>query len=354
MQNVSNLVIPEGEVRTVHDKDSRLLWGRVSYSVKYSGDTAQGGTPTPDSPVSVQTVTGEQTVTVTGKNLWDPNNVLDGVGLNSDGTTYAGSIRSTLDYTIVSASQSYVITGATVKQVCFYDASKTYVGRAPSSSLTSFTTTAGTKYIRASFDNTVSYSDAQLEQASAAAPYESYQSQSYAISLGTTELCKIDDYQDYIYKNGNDWFVHKDCGKIVFDGSDDETWSIVKSGTANFFYAYNSIPNYLYTGLALGFICSAGVGASVGSSTTANGVSITNVAEFRIRYGTEMTLENWKSYLSSTPMSVYYRLTTPTDTKITDNTLISQLDAIHQFLTRYGYNATVSGDLPLIIDKTNL
>lgn len=42
------------------------------------------------------------------------------------------------------------------------------------------------------------------------------------------------------------------------------------------------------------------------------------------------------------------------NTKITDNTLISQLNTVHQFLTRYGYNSIVSGNLPLIISKTNL
>ena len=178
--------------------------------------------------------------------------------------------------------------------------------------------------------------------------------QVYPIDLGTIELCKIGDYQDYIYKSGDDWYVHKDCGKIELDGSDDETWSIAKSGTDNFFYAYNSIPNYLYTGLAQGFICSAGIGASVGSSTTDNGVSITNVAEFRIRYGTEMTLANWKSYLSSTPMSVYYRLATPTDTIITDSTLISNLNSLLKYIFPVGEHQIVitADDLPMALKLT--
>ena len=69
MQNVSNLQIPEGIVRTIHDKDNRLLWGRVAYNTKYDGNTVQNGTPTPDTPIPVQTVTGEQTVTVNGTAL---------------------------------------------------------------------------------------------------------------------------------------------------------------------------------------------------------------------------------------------------------------------------------------------
>ena len=60
------------------------------------------------------------------------------------------------------------------------------------------------------------------------------------------------------------------------------------------------------------------------------------------------------TYLSSNPIVVYYALATPTDTKITDSTLIGQLNAIHEWLTRYGYNSTVSGNLPLLIEQTNL
>ena len=51
---------------------------------------------------------------------------------------------------------------------------------------------------------------------------------------------------------------------------------------------------------------------------------------------------------------VYGALKYTTDTQITNTTLISQLNAVHEWLTRYGYNATVTGSLPIIISKTNL
>jgi hypothetical protein len=64
--------------------------------------------------------------------------------------------------------------------------------------------------------------------------------------------------------------------------------------------------------------------------------------------------QDWGAWLASNNLIVYYALAAPTDTKITDATLVGQLNAVHEWLTRYGYNSTVSGNLPIIIDRTNL
>ena len=50
-QDASNLRIPEGYVRTIHDKNNRLLWGSVGYDVSFDGNATQ--------------------TTYSGKNLWD-------------------------------------------------------------------------------------------------------------------------------------------------------------------------------------------------------------------------------------------------------------------------------------------
>ena len=41
LQDVANLTIPEGEVKMIHDKNNRLLWGRLSYDTTYRGNTTQ-------------------------------------------------------------------------------------------------------------------------------------------------------------------------------------------------------------------------------------------------------------------------------------------------------------------------
>lgn len=333
------------------------------------GDTTQDGTPTPDAPVAVNVVTGEQNVWVHGKNMFNPALLSQVEGYNTYNsatglwtTTDLGAYHRSIFYDAVGAAGNRDVskivgplTANTTYTVKFYDfVNNTTTTSRPLiyalfhsdntiiagsnvrvESFFTFTTPDEVCYLdirRLETSGTFSFSKIMIIKGTYTEQtmpnYEAYQGSIFTVSLGSTELCKVGDYQDYIYKSGDDWYVHKDCGKIELDGSNDETWSIDGSGTANFFYAYNSIPNYYFTALNQGFVCSAGIGASIGSSTTENGISITRATQFRVRYGTEMTLENWKSYLSLTPMSVYYRLATPTDTKITDGTLISQLNAV--------------------------
>ena len=63
----------------------------------------------------------------------------------------------------------------------------------------------------------------------------------------------------------------------------------------------------------------------------------------------------WKTNYPNLSLELYYGILVPqVDTQITDATLISQLDAVHEWLTRYGYSSNVTGNLPIIIDRTNL
>lgn len=59
----------------------------------------------------------------------------------------------------------------------------------------------------------------QLEKGSSSTAYEPYQSQSRTISLGSLELRKIGNYQDYIYKSGDDWHVHRETNKSAYSSS---------------------------------------------------------------------------------------------------------------------------------------
>lgn len=249
MQNVSNLQIPEGAVRTIHDKDGKLLWGRLAYDTNYAGDTLQNGTPTPDTPIPVQVVTGTQTVQIT----------------------------------------------------------------------------AGTE------------------------------SEDFTVDLGTIELCKIGTYQDYIYKSGDDWYVHKECGNRQLT-TVSGTYSSAGSGYIGAYYNNaGMLPNSRTNGFSNRFSAQF---SPVGSTTEAITYGTTGSNQiFIILNSSRMassTVANWESWLANNETVVYYPLAAPTDTKITDSMLIGQLNAVYQWLTRYGYNATVSGNLPIVIDRTNL
>lgn len=298
-----------------------------------------GGTPAPnpDYPQEIQTVTGEQTVSVTGKNLWDPDNVLDGVGLDAPtGQTYPATIRSTLDYTSIKPDTTYTLSGCSMKAICFYDSNKMFISR---SSQYTVTSPSGTSYVRIAFDNTVEHSNIQLESGSTATAYEAYQSQSYTVNLGSTELCKLGDYQDYIYKGTDGWYVHKAIGKITYTGDSSENWQYLGTSSgpfrisipnSNYHIDNNTLPllytNY-YTPIKWTEITSTPYAVTAFSNT---------VLPFR---NTDITsLNDWKTWLSSHNTTVYYPFATPTDTKITDNTLVSQLDALGSAKLMVGEN----------------
>lgn len=385
LQNVSDINIPEGDVRTIHDKNSRLLWGKLSYDTKYAGNTIQDGSPTPDAPVAIQTVTGEQTIEITGKNLFSSPVIVG--GWNANGTANMGASAKnrfkSQDKIAVLPSTTYTlsgdpkISGKTLQStVQTYGASETIISQLPSSSTFAtlpytFTTPSSCHFVTISgrySDNTQIGStlgeltdaimNVQLEQGSTRTFYELYQSHDYTVDLGTIELCKLGDYQDYIYKSGDDWFLHKDINREYLDGSSDEQWVRQMIGgdfTTAWFqhtFEYPSIATNerLYI-LSNNF---TNIGSISYQNTTEGMGTLQGSVRFRWQMTTIQNLTNWRAWLGTHPTAVYYMMDTPIETQITDATLISQLDAIHQFLTRYGYNSTVSGNLPLIISKTNL
>lgn len=244
MQNVAKLDIPEGEVRTIHDKDGNLIWGKVSYGVKYKGDTAQTGAPTPSAPVPVQTVTGEQTISINGA--------------------------------------------------------------------------------------------------------------AHTVNLGSIELCEIGDYQDYIYKSGDKWYVHKEISK---DSASGRTWEWAAFSPNGWYYSRTSYGNYGTSTINAISDSFVGVSRDNAPNTSSAFITMANNGNIGIRNPDITGASNiaaFKTWLDGLNTSWFYVLATPTDTEITNAALIAQLEAVEQWLTRYGYNATVSGNLPIIIDRTAL
>lgn len=148
------------------------------------------------------------------------------------------------------------------------------------------------------------------------------------------ELCKIGTYQDRIYKENGTWYLHKEIGKVVLDGSEG-TFSMpstnrfnidgliqyqkainTKYYKSNYYEAYNQVStngdfDNLVSSVDYGFDLSSG------SSYT-----------IRIKDTGYTSINDFKTWLSTHNTIVYYVLETPTTTEITDSELISQLNAI--------------------------
>lgn len=165
----------------------------------------------------------------------------------------------------------------------------------------------------------------------------------YQLDLGNIQLCRLGDYQDYIWKDGEDWKAHKDTGVVVYDGSNDEGWSEDTSG--------------IYSRKVITIADSLNVGATRKADSLSDHFRAETVNDYGIFFRNNKnayyypnsditTVEEWRAWLSSNNINTLYPLATPTDTIITDANLINQLEAINNAATVAGTNTitvTASG-----------
>ena len=214
--------------------------------------------------------------------------------------------------------------------VCYYDKNKVSLGYEQINNSTGLITpVANTKYVgfrigkNASVSGTSYSTKFQLEVGSSATPWQPY-------GVGK-------------------WYLHKEIGKVVLNGS--ENWIIGNTGTANWFYRLNSF-YYGLVDLANAGICTNYSCVDINNNNTTQGISASAVGHnIFIRYGTEDTIENWKAWLSTHNVVVYYVLATPTNTEVTYEPLIDQLNLLEKAISYDSQTniSQVNNDLGFII-----
>lgn len=168
---------------------------------------------------------------------------------------------------------------------------------------------------------------------------------SFAPYFTPIELCKIGTYQDYIYKDGTDWKIHKEIGKAIIDGS--ATWAFSTNGNA--WYK----PNWATTNGGItpssndtvaDILCPYFGAVSRNSLASASsGICIATSAALNIKHPNYATSSSdFVGWLNSTLPTVYYALATPTDTEITNEALIAQLEAISQEAKMYNPQTNIT------------
>jgi len=154
----------------------------------------------------------------------------------------------------------------------------------------------------------------QIERGSTATAYSEY--------FTPIELCKIGTYQDYIYKSGDDWYIHKETTKRTLNGS--ENWTLISG--SDFYY-----PSGLGSGYSdneTNAIADKLRGLPGSSLSGTNYITLIENGNLRINYSGITTVSALQTALSSNNITCYLALATPTDTKITNATLISELNAL--------------------------
>ena len=166
------------------------------------------------------------------------------------------------------------------------------------------------------------------------------------------ELCKIGNYQDYIFKNEinnpnydsnlelDSWYLHKEIGKVSFTSltnwkyeSGNKRFSTTISGSRTENQRFPIISNYF----------------SYASSGGANGIGF-NYGGAIYLYNYDCTINaQFQTWLGTHPTDVYYVLATPTTTLIEDEELINQLESIRLISGLNNVNLS-SPNLPFIMD----
>ena len=344
----------------------------------YVGGTAS---PNPDYPQAVNTVTGEQTVKIEGKNLFDKDNAnILNAYIDASHTSITSNSNNRIIWISCQPNTTYTIQKLTVgtswitRQIAYTTQEpavgvQTYdmVDMTGNDTSKSYTTGADAKYlvvrIWVSGQDTETLDamlgSVQIELGSTATTYEPYQGQEFLIDLGSIELAKIGDYQDRIYKNDGKWYIEKQVGKVVLDGTNaDITWNLTaQSGAYCFWYRNNTMgalnsryekicDKFTYSPLAFNngaptpSLCENQYGANILTIFKTDGSQGTTVAD-------------WKTWLSTHPTTVYYALATPTTTEITNSELVGQLERLrhsHTYadITNFSITAT-SPNLPAFL-----
>ena len=273
-----------------------------------------------------------------GKNLWNPTPYKAGYTINS--STGAETSNSSWDIfgnilvtepTIFTLSATASTSGTI--SVYLYKLDGTWIGRKTYKTFnkdvnTNMQINVNTQYpCLMRWCCTKNQKEAQLER--------NYLQSEYIPYFNKIELCKIGDYQDYIWNDNGTWKIHKEVGKVVVDGTTELTLhgtvggiigarlpvseDAKPSGTAispikcDHFQSVKF--DTYYNSRSYGEIASHNSTVVSNLYITAPNSSITTVADF-------------KTWLSTHNTAVYYALETPIDVEITDAEAIKCLDNI--------------------------
>lgn len=306
-----------------------------------------GGTPSPnpDYPQEIEVVENKQNINVSGKNKFNINQITEGYYYTDDGTLTQSSLYNTSDF--IKKEKNKIIVSAKVTSMTYiryviaeFDENKNFISRQLNSNTDSliaeFTLNSNTKFYRLCY-RPINLYDIQIEEVDTNVTepslYEPYHNKDYEIDLENIELCKIGDYQDYIYKENNKWYKHSEIGKLNVDTST----ITIRSNYTNIEYAEITKPNdfigkgnyndyNVYCSHAVSDIKNAIQYAWDSTYRIGKITNKANAGNFWLGFPKGTGLDNIKTALNGAV--IYYVLSTPTYEPITNSTLINQLEAI--------------------------
>ena len=168
-----------------------------------------------------------------------------------------------------------------------------------------------------------------------------YYHANYPINLGSLELCKIRYYQDHFYKENGNWYESKRINKykltsdfIDTGGIRNEVYRILTRQSSAIITPSLNEKDTILTACTH-FASITRNQSDRGNITTINSIAMLNTGGFMISLPKDSDLSSvsaFKTFVDNNDVIIYYILAIPIITQITDETLISQLDAIYEHL----------------------
>ena len=348
--------------------------------IELKGNTLQDGTPTPDSPVDVNVVSGSNVVNIKSKNLININTLSNGYIMGTgDISTQSTNEEMYSEFIKVKPNTAYTFKIFETTWSGFNSINWIGIGEYNSirnpirngfiqrdtmgigtQNYYTITTTANTNYIIVSARGLVSATKIQLEQNSTATSYTDYSEEELPLDLGNIELCKIGDYQDYFYKSGSKWYLHKEARKIIINSF------AGKSGTtSNLMYTTSAIQDIKkpasnsqkITVIASAFATSESTNTLYSNNIIGIGVNTLGTISCGFGLSSNLTtLELANEWINNNNLEICYPLENILNTEITDTTLISQLEAIYNAMSYEGQTNILqeNDNLPFILSVSAL
>lgn len=240
-------------------------------------------------------------------------------------------------------------TGTPYVRVCEYNSSGTFIKRTLVSANQALTLDSNTRKlifsVNASSIN--NFTNLMIEKGSKANSYSEYGKE-------PIELCKISTYQDYIYKDSDRWYLHKEIGKYVYNN--DVVFNAQDENAIGFITPALDIQASLSSSaLASISLCNI-MQTSLSNYSGLNGTTSAKNIRVNIAKSITPTQQDAKDLFANKSLTIYYVLATPTNTEITDSTLIRQLNNLANVNSYEGQtNITQeNNDKPFIITATAL
>lgn len=261
----------------------------------------------------------EINATVTGKNLFDLEGYIlsrgstytknsDGSFLvNTDGPLYKNPYQFSETDIDVSLSGLITLGTATYARIQLLNNKNDVIGEITSSSPTLLNKKACKIRFNWTKQGTFTLKDVMLEKGSVATDYEEYKSNSLTIDLQGNELCSLPKkIKDEVNITNGEALLNKKLKKAVFDGSDDEGWTLYPNKTHTF--ALNMGQTIDKHDIAY---CSRFTEISPDKFGVANGIYSAYTNTIIISYLDCDTIDEFKTWLSTHNVEVLYELAEP-------------------------------------------